>query len=131
MKKICWERLAAILVSVLAGGVLLYLFFQHVLPLLLPFLVAYAISWAVRPAAHKLARRTRIPRGVLAVVFLLVIFGVGGWGLWVGSVRLVAELGKLVERLLSEGGIFDAMDSLMLWAKSIGARFGIFSFESA
>lgn len=129
MKKICWERLSAILVCVLAGGVLLYLFFQHVLPLLLPFLVAYAISWAVRPLAHKLARRTRIPRGVLAVVFLLVIFGVGGWGLWVGSVRLVAELGKLVERLLSEGGIFDAMDSLMLWAKSIGARFGIFSFE--
>ncbi len=129
MKRICWERLSAILISVLAGGVLLYLFFQYALPLLLPFLVAYAISWAVRPIASKLSRRTRIPRGVLAVVFLLLIFGVGGWGLWVGSVRLIAELGKLVERLLSEGGIFDAMDSFMLWAQSIGARLGVFSFE--
>lgn len=129
MNGIRWERVAAILISILAGGALFYLLFRYALPLFLPFLLAYAISWLIRPIAHKLAKRTRIPRGVLAVAFLLIIFGLGGWGLWAGSVRLVAELGNLVERLLSEGGIFDAMDSLMLWAQNIGARFGIFSAE--
>ena len=129
MNGIRWERVAAILISILAGGALFYLLFQYALPLFLPFLLAYAISWLIRPIAHKLAKRTRIPRGVLAVAFLLIIFGLGGWGLWAGSVRLVAELGNLVERLLSEGGIFDAMDSLMLWAQNIGARFVFFSAE--
>ena len=129
MSGIRWERVSAILISILAGGALFYLLFRYVLPLLLPFLLAYAISWMIRPAAHKLSRGTHIPRGVLAAVLLLVVFGLGGWGLWIGSVRLIAELGNFIERLLSDGGILDAMDALMLWAQNIGARFGIFSLE--
>ena len=129
MKGICWERVAAILISILAGGALAYLLFRYALPLLLPFLLAYAIAWIIRPASQRLAKHTHIPRGVLAVVLLLLVFGLGGWGVWVGSVRLIAELGKLVERLLSEGGVLDALESLMLWAQSIGARFGFFSAE--
>lgn len=126
MRDIRWERVAAILISVLAGTLLLYLFLQYALPLLLPFLLAYAISWLIRPVASKLSARTRLPRGACSVVLLLIVFGFGGWGLWAGSVRLLSELGGLVERLLSDGGIFDAMDSLMLRAEQIGARFGFF-----
>ena len=44
LSKICWERVAAILISILVGGVLLYLFLQYALPLLLPFLLG---RWAV------------------------------------------------------------------------------------
>ncbi len=127
MGEIRWERTAAILVSILAGMVLVYLFLQYALPLLLPFLLAFAVSWMIRPVAHKISKKTHLPRGLCSVLLLLVVFGLGGWGLWAGSVRLIAELGNLVERLLSDGGIFDAMDSLMLWAEGIGARFGLFS----
>ena len=127
MNKIQWERMSAILISVLAGGALFYLFFRYALPLLLPFLLAFAVSMVIRPMAEKLAKRTRIPRSVLASVLLLLVFGFGGWGLWIGSVRLVNELGNLVERLLSDGGALDAMDSLMLWVQTTGARFGLFS----
>ena len=127
VQQIRWERVAAVLISVLVGTLLAYLFLQHVLPLLLPFLLAYAISWLIRPVSSKLSAGTRLPRGVCSVVLLLLVFGFGGWGLWVGSVRLLAELGSLVERLLADGGIFDAMDSLMLWAEQIGARFGFLS----
>ena len=74
--------------------------------------------------SNKISKKVHLPRGLCSVLLLLIVFGLGGWGLWVGSVRLVAELGNLVERLLSEGGIFDAMDSLMLWAEEIGTRFG-------
>ena len=127
MKEIRWERVAAILISVLAGGVLLYLLFRYALPLLLPFLLAFAVSLMVRPLANKIAKKTRLSRGVCSIILLLIVFGLGGWGIWVGSVRLLTELGNLVECLLSDGGIFDAMDSLMLWAEGIGARFGLLS----
>lgn len=125
MGEIRWERVAAILICVLAGGALLYLIFRYALPLLLPFLLAYAVAWMIRPVANKIAKKTRLSRGLCSVLLLLLVFGFGGWGLWWGSVHLVAELGKLVERLLSDGGIFDAMDSLMLWAEKIGSRFGL------
>ncbi len=127
VSEVRWERVAAILVSILAGTALAYLFFQYAFPLLLPFLLAFAVAWLIRPAANKFAKRTRLPQGICSVLLLLVVFGLGGWGLWVGSVRLLTELGNLIERLLSKGGIFDAMDSLMLWVEQIGARFGLLS----
>ena len=129
MGEIRWERVAAILICVLAGGALLYLIFRYALPLLLPFLLAYAVAWMIRPVANKISKKTHLPRGLCSVVLLLVVFGLGGWGLWAGSVRLIAELGNLVERLLSDGGIFDAMDSLMLWAEKIGTRIGFLSMR--
>ena len=127
MKDIRWERIAAILICILSGGAVAYLLFCYVLPLILPFLLAYVISCLVRPIANKFATRTHLPRGLCATVLLLLVFGLGGWGIWAGSVRLVTELGNLVERLLSDGGISDAMDTLMLWAENIGARFGLLS----
>lgn len=127
MSEVRWERVAAILISVLVGGALLYLFFRYALPLLLPFLLAFAVSLMIRPLANKIAKKTHLPRGICSIVLLLLVFGLGGWGLWAGSVRLLSELGNLVERLLSDGGAFDAIDSLMLWAEGIGARFGLLS----
>ena len=127
MKEIRWERISAILICILSGGAVGYLAFRYALPLLLPFLVAYAVSSLVRPVANKIASRTHLPRGLCATVLLLLVFGLGGWGIWAGSVRLIAELGNFVERLLADGGILDAMDSLMLWAEEIGTRFGFLS----
>ena len=127
MKEIRWERIAAILVSVLAGGALIYVAFRYALPLLLPFLLAYVISLFIRPMVTKIATRTHLSRGVCAAVLLLLVFGFGGWGLWIGSVRLFASLGNLLECLLSDGGILDAMDAFVLWLEQIGARFGFVS----
>ena len=126
MKEVRWERVAAILICVVAGVALAYLFLQYVLPILLPFLLAYGIAMLIRPVANEISKSTHLGRGLCSVFLLLVIFGLGGWGLWVGSVKLITELGNLVERLLSDGGILDAIDSLMLWAEGIGARFGFF-----
>ena len=127
VREVRWERMAAILICVLSGILIVYLLLQYVLPLLMPFLVAFAISWLIRPVAKRVSARTHLPHGACAVLLLLLIFGFGGWGLWLGSVRLITELGELIERLLSDGGIFDAMDSLMVWTEQIGIRFGLLS----
>lgn len=129
MREIRWERIAAIFVGILAGGALIYVAFRYALPLLLPFLLAFVISLFIQPIASKIATRTHLSRGVCSVILLLLVFGFGGWGLWVGSVRLFASLGNLVERLLSEGGILDAMDTFAWWLEQIGARFGFVSQE--
>lgn len=127
MRYVQWERIAAILVSVLSGAVLGYLLLRYALPLLLPFFVAFGVSLMIRPLAKKLSSRLHLPRGLCAAVLLLSVFGLGGWGLWRATVRLLSELGALIERLMSEGGIFDAMDSFMLWIEQIGTRWGILS----
>ena len=126
MSEVRWERVAAILVSVLAGAASVYLLFRYVLPLFLPFLLAFAVSALIRPLASRLAGRTRLSRGLCAVLLLLLVFGLGGWGLWLGSVRLLSELGGLVERLLSDGGVLDAMDTIREWIEKMGARFPFF-----
>ena len=129
MKEIRWERISAILICILSGGAVGYLAFRYALPLLLPFLVALAVSSLVRPLANRFASRLHLPRGLCATVLLLLVFGLGGWGIWAGSVRLIAELGNFVERLLADGGILDAMDALMLWTEEIGIRFGFLRRE--
>ena len=115
VRGIRWERIAAIFVSILAGGALIYVSFRYALPLLLPFLLAFVISLFIQPIASKIATHTHLSRGICSIILLLLVFGLGGWGLWVGSVRLFASLGNLVERLLSEGGILDAMDTFAWW----------------
>ena len=130
MKEIRWERAASVLICFLLGAMAVYLTFRYVLLLLLPFLLAYAVSCFIRPIANKFASRTRLPRGVCAVLLLLLVFGFGGWGLWAGSVCLITELGNFLERILSGDGLLNAMDSLMLWVERIGARFDFFSKEA-
>ena len=126
VSEVRWERVAAILISVLAGTVSVYLLFRYAFPLFLPFLLAFAVSALIRPVANKLAGRTRLSRGLCAVLLRLLVFGLGGWGLWLGSVRLLSELANLVERLLSEGGMLDAMDAIKGWIDKMGSRFPLF-----
>ncbi len=124
MKQISWERLAAILVCVVLGGALLYYGARYALALLSPFLVSWLVSLPIRPLVERFSQRLHCPRGVCAAVLLLTVFGLGAWGVIAATLRLTAELGGLVERLLSDGGAFDAMESVMVWMESLGERFG-------
>lgn len=102
MEGINWERLAAKLICLLAGGVLFVLGFRYLVPILLPFLVAWGISLAVRPLSERLARRTRVPRKLCAAVLLLLFLGVAIFLLYQSCARLLGELQRLLERLLAE-----------------------------
>jgi sporulation integral membrane protein YtvI len=55
-----------------------YLGFRYLLPLIFPFLVAYFLSWIIRPVTEMLYRRLRIPKifgGSLSLMLLLGVFG--------------------------------------------------------
>lgn len=102
MGEINWERLCARLVCLLAGGVLFVLGFRYLIPILLPFLVAWVISLAVRPLAVKVAERTRVPKKLCAAVLLVLFLGVSVFLLYQSCARLLLELQRLLERVLAE-----------------------------
>ncbi|MBR6413577.1 MAG: sporulation integral membrane protein YtvI [Oscillospiraceae bacterium] len=88
------------------GGLAAVLIALALLPLALPFLLAYLFSLGAEPAVTALGRRTRLPRwvrsglcvtGVFAGVFLLLFFF--GQVLWGELLRLVRQLPALFTQL--------------------------------
>lgn len=74
-------RLKYILTIVLTSlGV--YLSFRYILPLVLPFLVAYFLAWTVRPTTEFLYRRLKVPRILGGSISLLVLTAAIGTGLF-------------------------------------------------
>ena len=76
------------------------------LPLALPFVLAYLISWWVEPAVAALGRRTHLPRWLrsgLCVTGLLLLVGAGLFLFcqvaWTEIVRLARQLPTLLRQL--------------------------------
>ena len=68
MENIRWERVAAMVICAAAAGALLYLLYRFALPLLLPFLLAWLLSLAVRPMAERLSKRFHLSETVCATM---------------------------------------------------------------
>lgn len=57
-----------------------YLGFKYILPLILPFLIAYFLAWIVRPSTEFLHRKLKFPRilgGTLSLAVLMAVLGTG------------------------------------------------------
>lgn len=72
-----------------------FLVFRYLIPLVLPFLIAIALSIPIRPAARWIYRRLKIPIGVSAGILLaLVLVLLGGAGYFLG--RLLWQQAAMV-----------------------------------
>jgi len=125
MEQYRWERVAAILLCLFLGGGAIYCVFRYVLPLLLPFLLAWLISLGVRPLSKKLSRFLHLPQKLCAVVLLVAVILLGAWGIWIGSVRLLTELAEIVEGLLADGSLQRVIEAVGDWLGAMGERFGM------
>lgn len=112
-KGIAWERLASMLFCLLIFGGLLLLGARYLLPVLLPFLIAWLLSLAIRPLAVRLSHRTGIPQRLCAasllVLFLAAILLLAGF--LVG--RLMRELTQILSQMLENGGALPWMGEPM------------------
>jgi sporulation integral membrane protein YtvI len=55
-----------------------YLGFRYLLPLVLPFILAYFFAWIIRPVTELLYRKVKLPRiigGTFALLLLVAVFG--------------------------------------------------------
>ncbi len=125
MKENQLRTLAYATVSILGGGALLFLFFKHVFLLVLPFLIAWAIAFMIRPLAAAIGKAVKIPQSVLratlAILISVAVLSAVSLGVWMLAMelwRLLSGIGEgealreLIDRITSGGifgGIFDTL----------------------
>lgn len=84
MKEIRFEKWASILICAVLGGGLVFFAFRFILPITVPFALAWASSLAVNPLADRVSRSRRINRkpaaAVLFILFLALFGGLAGLG---------------------------------------------------
>lgn len=100
------ERVAAWTVCLLGGGAAVWFLFRFAIGILWPFALAYLLSRCIRPLVRLAVGKSRLPRGVVAgVLVVLLVSGTSALAAW-GIRRAVTELEGLVTRLSDgEGGL--------------------------
>lgn len=121
-----WPRLAAMIFCIGAAVALLWFFMNHALGVALPFLLAWLLSLVIRPLVKRLTARSRLPRGPVAAVLVLLLTGLTGWLCVLGVRRAVSELENLILRLGGVGedaqgsaGVAATVTQIMDWVNSL------------
>ncbi len=89
---------AYIVVLILGGGALFYLFFKVFASVLFPFVFGWGIAMLVRPPAAWLHKRLRLPLGVARLLLVMLAAALLGALLFFGIRGLIAELSALIGR---------------------------------
>ncbi len=79
-----------LLLRIAIMAIIVYLVFQYLIPMVLPFVIAALLSLLIRPAAVLLQRRLHVPIGVGAGIVLAGLLGLAGLGM-ITLGRLAAE----------------------------------------
>lgn len=109
-----WIKWGAITITVAGALWGLYLFFDVLIGILAPFLIAFLLAAATHPAAKRFASRTHLSPRVTAVVFTLLALGAAGGLLYILFSRALLELQNLVHQLSVEGSVLGVKFSRML-----------------
>ena len=104
--------------GVIAGA---FLIFRYLFVPVLPFLIAWAVAFILRPAAIFISNKTKIPRKAVSVslAILTVLVGIAaasGIAVW-----LLSEAWKLLSNISDNERLFDLLSKL---ADPIGSLFG-------
>lgn len=76
-----------------------YLGFKHVLPLFVPFIIAYFLAWIVRPLVRFLHKRLRIAPAFGGAISLLLLLSIVGCGLFYLGRMLIGQLTAFLQNL--------------------------------
>lgn len=91
------EQFSNLTTITLFVGVIVFLYFVR--EILLPFAIAGIVAFVATPLVDNLAQRTRLPRSLFAIGFLIVLLAFGALLGWLGAPPLVAELTHVSENL--------------------------------
>lgn len=106
MEKPSKKQKKVILIVGVTGAV--YVSFQYLLPLVIPFLVAYGIALALRPSACWLekklqfqirGKRIHLPLGLIGGVEIFILLLLVGIGIYFGGRKLCTEASLLIENM--------------------------------
>ena len=99
-------------VGAVASGFILLIAVKYVLPVLLPFLIAWLMAMATGPAAEKLSKKTRVPcriyRLMLSLFFTILVFGLISLALW----QITAALWRFLSDIGEGNKLYDFLEML-------------------
>ena len=81
--------------------VLSYLLLQYALPLLLPFVLAFLIAYVLRRPIRFLSRVLHAPKGLVAVLLVVLTYGTIGLLLALAGIRITATITSVVQQIPS------------------------------
>ena len=109
------------LALVLALG---YLALKYALPLLMPFVLAFVIAYVLRRPIRFLSRVVHVPKGLVAVLLVVLTYGVIGLLLTLAGIRITATITSLVQQIPSfyYSHILPALTELFTWLEELLAK---------
>ena len=109
------------LALVLALG---YLALKYALPLLMPFVLAFVIAYVLRRPIRFLSRVVHVPKGLVAVLLVVLTYGVIGLLLALAGIRITATSTSRVQQIPSfyYSHILPALTELFTWLEELLAK---------
>ena len=98
-----------VLFILLAGGVVAFILFKHVLPVMLPFIIAWCIAGAMKRPAEALAKRVRIPERLLRLILSLIAVGAFFALIFIGAWRLISALWGFLSDFGEGNALYDLL----------------------
>ncbi|MGN1095975.1 MAG: sporulation integral membrane protein YtvI [Eubacteriales bacterium] len=93
-----------------------YIFFRYLLPVFLPFIIAFAVAAAVRRPSEYVADKTGAPKKLFSVVFGLLLLSSSALIIGICFSKLMGELSSFV------GGIMERREDIISGAVGISER---------
>ena len=112
-----YRRVLVLAAYILLGLGLGYLLLRYALKPLLPFLTAWVIAMAVRPAVRRICTHSKLPHKIVSFVAILFVFLLTFGLLTILCGRMIGELRELSDDLMADaagavGELFDSMQNL-------------------
>jgi len=93
-------RILLILLYLAIGIAAVTVFFQYLFPLLSPFFIAFAIAAIAQKPLRFLCKKTKIPKGILSVVLVTLIFSAISAGLFFAIKSIIFEVVHVIQEFL-------------------------------
>ena len=123
IEKIDWKAVAAFLFCVLFAAAAVYVAIKYAFPILLPFIIAWALSLVTDPIAERLSKRLKIGKKPLSVLLTAALLALIFLILSRAVTRLVFEAERLIEWLASDSGrLGESIASLFDKITSVGNK---------
>ena len=104
--------------------VLSYLLLQYALPLLLPFVLAFLIAYVLRRPIRFLSRVLHAPKGLVAVLLVVLTYGTIGLLLALAGIRITATITSVVQQIpsLYSAYILPELTDFFAWLEELLAK---------
>ena len=104
--------------------VLGYLLLQYALPLLLPFVLAFLIAYVLRRPIRFLSRVLHAPKGLVAVLLVVLTYGTIGLLLALAGIRITATITSVVQQIpsLYSAYILPELTDFFAWLEELLAK---------